>query len=388
MSSQPLKICYFGTYRANYVRNRLMIDRLRLRGFEVLECNVRLWFGEEDRQDIIKGGWKNPKFWLRVARSYNQLIWKFLHIGKIDVLMVGYPGHFDIPLARILSKILGIPLIWDVLMSIYLITKERMLDKDNPSIIQIIKRIEGLSLRFPDILIIDTSEYADWYVLEYSIKKNNIRYVPLGSDDRVFKPGKDGKDSESTFKCIYYGTFVNSHGVEFILESAQMLQEYSDIKIDLIGSGPEFEKILARADKFGLRNVDFLDWMNVHDLIAHIAKADVCLGTFGLTPQGLITVQNKIYECLAMAKPIITGDSPAMRRAFTHKKHVYLCQRESGSSITEAILTIKSDPSLCQNLSQNGFVIYKKMYSFNRIADMLDTVIQETVHCHNASNTV
>ena len=100
-----LRVCYFGTYRARYVRNRLMIDRLELHGVDVVECHVRLWYDMEDRERMMRGGWKNPKFWYRIFATYLELLLKYLKVGHYDVMVVGYPGHFDIPIARIFSWI-------------------------------------------------------------------------------------------------------------------------------------------------------------------------------------------------------------------------------------------------------------------------------------------
>ena len=37
-------------------------------------------------------------------------------------------------------------------------------------------------------------------------------------------------------------------------------------------------------------------------------KASVCLGVFEQLLKSMMTVQNKIYEGLAMAKPVISGE--------------------------------------------------------------------------------
>jgi len=125
--AKPLRICYFGTYRANYERNRLMIDRLRMCGFEVIPCHATLWQGFEDREQTASGGWKKPSFWLRVIKAYLTLLGEYRKVGDYDVMFLGYPGQPDVLLGRILSHLRRKPLVWDVLMSIYLIACERQL---------------------------------------------------------------------------------------------------------------------------------------------------------------------------------------------------------------------------------------------------------------------
>ena len=72
----PLRVCYFGTYRANYARNEIMITGLRDAGVEVIECHAQLWRGIADRVEQASGGWRNPHFFWRVVSAYWQLLGK------------------------------------------------------------------------------------------------------------------------------------------------------------------------------------------------------------------------------------------------------------------------------------------------------------------------
>ena len=87
-----MRVCYFGTYRAGYNRNKIMISALKSAGVEVITCQENLWYGIEDREHITAGGWRSPKFWWRVIKTYIKLMWKFFSIGKFDVMVLGYPG--------------------------------------------------------------------------------------------------------------------------------------------------------------------------------------------------------------------------------------------------------------------------------------------------------
>jgi len=183
-----MRICYFGTYRANYARNRLMIDRLRDQNIEVTECHETLWSGIEDREQVASGGWKKPAFWWRLISTYALLLRQYLRVGSYDVMIVGYPGQPDMLLARILSWIRRKPLVWDVLMSIYLIALERKLDQRSPITTRLIRKLEHFACHLPDLLILDTQEYANWFQSTYHVAAERIRLLPLGADDRVFKP--------------------------------------------------------------------------------------------------------------------------------------------------------------------------------------------------------
>jgi glycosyltransferase involved in cell wall biosynthesis len=75
-----------------------------------------------------------------------------------------------------------------------------------------------------------------------------------------------------------------------------------------------------------------------------------------------MTVQNKIYEAIAVGKPLISGDSPAIRQVFTHGENIYLCERANGNALAEAILTLWKDRQLRENISRNGYQLYKEKF--------------------------
>ena len=142
MKASSLRVCYFGTYRAEYSRNRILIEGLRRNGVQVIECHERLWDGIEDRVETVQGGWKRPGFWWRVATVYARLLRRYWQIGgAYDVLVVGYPGQLDVFLARLLTWLQRKPLVWDIFMSIYLIALERGLDAKSRLGVDLLRRL-------------------------------------------------------------------------------------------------------------------------------------------------------------------------------------------------------------------------------------------------------
>ena len=66
MNMEHVRVCYFGTYREDYARNKIMIRNLIRNGFEVIECHVSLNQGFEDRDNVLSKGWINPSLWIKL----------------------------------------------------------------------------------------------------------------------------------------------------------------------------------------------------------------------------------------------------------------------------------------------------------------------------------
>lgn len=372
-----MRVCYFGTYRQEYSRNQIMIEGLRQAGVDVIECHEPLWRGIEDRVQAASGGWLRPAFIWRALRTYWHLLRRYRRVDDYDILVVGYPGQLDVFLARLLTWLRHKPLVWDIFMSIYLVALERGLDKRSRFTIGLLRRLEWAACRLPDLLILDTSEYVAWFGKTHGIPTQRFRLVPTGADDRIFHPLPSPMPENRAFHVIYYGTFIRNHGVEHIVEAARLLADDPSIRFEFIGDGPEREKAQEIANRYHLSNVTFVEWLEKAELVQRVAQADVCLGAFGATPQSLMTVQNKIYEGLAMAKPVITGDSPAVRQALIHGEQVYLCKRENPISLAEAIRTLKGNPDLCRRLGQNGYRIFCDKFDVNHVGQTFASHLEE-----------
>lgn len=377
MTNTPLRVCYFGTYRAEYSRNRILIEGLRRNGVQVIECHERLWGGIEDRVETVQGGWKHPGFWWRVITVYARLIRSYWQLGRAyDVLVVGYPGQLDVFLARLLSWLHRKPLVWDIFMSIYLIALERGLDGKSRVGVGLLRRLEWLACRLPDQLIIDTPAYAAWFEETHGVPASRFGLVPTGADDRIFYPIPPSADKPDCITVLYYGTFIPNHGVLTIVEAAALLADDPSIHFEMIGDGPDRAAAMALAQEEELTNITFVGWLEPDQLRQRIADADLCLGVFGTTPQSLMTVQNKIYECLAMGKPVLTGDGPAVAENFRHREHLYFCERRNPTALAEAVRALCKDSELCQEMATQGYARFVQSYGLGPLGRRAVSILE------------
>lgn len=374
-----MRVCYFGTYRENYSRNRIMIEGLRCNDVDVVECHETLWHDTEDRVAAASGRWISPSFLWRIMRAYSRLVWSYLRTAKHDVVVVGYPGQFDVFIARLLSRLRRTPLVWDVFMSIYLIAVERGLDRTSATTVGLLRRVEGLACRLPDRLVLDTENYTAWFGQVHGVHEERFRLVPTGADDRIYHEMPLNEPSKAPLRVLYYGTFIPNHGVKWIIEAAQLLRDREDMHFELVGEGPELPLARALAEGYGLTNVTFIPWLEKEQLRDHIAAADICLGVFGSTPQSLMTVQNKIYEGMAAARPVLTGDSSAVRRSFRHGEHLYLVERGNGTAIAAAICELAADRALRERLAAAGHAEFLAHYSVKCIGARFAVHLRELI---------
>jgi glycosyltransferase involved in cell wall biosynthesis len=391
VSSRPLRVCYFGTYRANYNRNQIMIAGLRLAGIEVVECHETLWRGIEDRSWAAAGGWLTPAFWVRLVRAYLRLLRRYRQVGAYDVLVAGYPGILDVFLARILANLRGKPLVWDVFLSIYEVACERGWQQSRPFSVRLLNWVEALALRMPHLGLLDTPFYADWFRKQYPRLHTPLDHVLIGVDERIFStpesfsPAPAGEATladerqEPACRVLYYGTYLPNHGIRIILEAMQLLTDHPEIQLEMVGKGVEASLAHELAAQWRLSNITFVDWLEKQELVKRILQADIILGAFGNTLHSLVTVHNKTYEGLAMGRVVLTGDSPVMRQYFHPGEDVYLCRQADPHGLAQAILTLAADPQLRKRIGENGRRHVQAHFTLHHIGASFGEILRRLV---------
>ena len=315
-----------------------------------------LWRDTDEKIAKAAGRWFSPRFVLKIVRTYVALLRAYWPLrSSYDVMVLGYTGQFDTFIARPLTWLAHRPLVLDLCMSLYLIVMQRGLGREHRFTSRVIYGCEWLACRLPDLLILDTPEYVQYFCDTYGISADRFRLVPAGADDQIFRPLPQ-RTPDHQFRVVFHGTFIpNGHGIEVILRAADCLRDHPEISFELIGEGQDKAAAVALAESLALSNIEFAGWVPKAELPTRLAQADIILGVFGTTAHVFLTIPNKIFEGLAMRKPVITRDGPAVRHTLQHGEDLYLVDSAEPAALAPAILNLQADRRLCERLSQNGY---------------------------------
>jgi len=377
-----MMICYWGTYDREYSRNRIIIGALRQNGVQVVEYNYRIWKDTSHKLRAVSGSFlMRVEIVLKYIKAYLILTFRFFRGKSVDAIIIGYSGHPDVLPAKLLSVITGKPLIFDAFLSIYdLLVYDRRIVKKNTATAVYIRWFEKMCCLLADRVLLDTEEHIKYFVNKIKVSAKKFKRVLVSANTDVFNisyPVFGKKDPES-FSVLYYGKYISLHGLEFILHAAKIV-ENENIFFKFIGSGQGFDRISTLAKTLALKNIEFMAPVPLKELPKYIAKADVCLGIFGATDKAKRVIPNKVYECIAMRKPVITGDSPAIREVFTHRKNIFLCPMADSLALADAILTLKNDRKLRQSIADNAYKCFQERLTFEKIGKEVFVIIKEVV---------
>lgn len=325
-------VLYFGYYIPNYSRNRIIIKGLQKNKVGVLQCR-------EEGRILIR--------YYRLLRCF---IKKY---KKIDAIIVGFGGHFDVPLAFILGKIFSKKIFFDIFTSKYETYVEDRKELAKTSLKGIIYFcFDWISLHLTDYIIVDTKEHLSYFNKKFRIDKKKGALIPVGSDDEIFYP----KELREKRDVLFYGFFQPLHGTHTILQAARVLPE---VRFTLIGYGQDKAKAREFVSKNNLKNVKFINHVNLNKLSEEINRSKIILGIFGNTTKARSVIPNKVYDGLASRKPIITGNTKAAKEILKNGYNCLLVDLEDHMMLKNAIARLLKNKTLSKRIAENGYYIYQ-----------------------------
>lgn len=174
---------------------------------------------------------------------------------------------------------------------------------------------------------------------------------PLSRDNQFAQE----HDLNKHFVVLYAGNIGLSQGLENVLEAAQQLAVEPDIHFLFVGDGPGREQLINQAHTRGLTNVQFIPFQPRVRLPEVLGSADVSLVVLR-KGVGMGSLPSKTFSILASGRPMIASvDKQSETWNLIQKARAGLCiEPDNPSELAKAIMTLKKDPNLREQLGQNG----------------------------------
>ncbi len=295
--------------------------------------------------------------------------------NKYDVIFVGFYGH-----------LLMLPVGWfhrsPVVFDAFISTFDTLTsDRQTYSAKSITGRLAALLDRYAcflaDIILVDTSAHVDYFCSVLSVKREKLFSLPVSCNEDIFFPRTVNRQMNGITEVLSYSTYLPIHGVETIVKAAAILKGEA-LHFRMIGKGPLYDPAYLSSTEFGLDNITFTPPISLQQLSDEIANADICLGgPFGLSPKAKRVIPGKIYQMMAMRKPLIASDSPAIKELLRHGSSAYLCPPGDPSALANAIMELHRNPELRSTLASGGYETYQKYCSETVVTDQLKDILSK-----------
>jgi glycosyltransferase involved in cell wall biosynthesis len=359
------RVVIAGTFDPEYSRNRWLRVLLGRAGHTVVLCQVDVWGG--DLYEIP--GKRRGAVAARAARLYPRLLWRFLRQERPDAVLFVYPGWFDVLLLAPLAKLRRIPVVFDIFVSLYdTLVTDRKLARASSKLARISRVVDRLSVRFADLLLADTPQHGSFYVDSLRARPNRIGIVHVGAQDDVFHASGTSEPIER--RVLFYGSYIGLQGVDTIVRAAKQLED-EDVTFRLIGSGQEKPAIDELVEELRPTNVELIPAVPLTSLPGEIEAATLCLGIFGISDKARRVIPNKLYECIAVGRPVITGDTPAVRASFSDDELEFVPLGDP-TALAAAVRRLLADPDRRESIARAAHARYAAEFSAEPLSRALD----------------
>jgi glycosyltransferase involved in cell wall biosynthesis len=332
-----MNVLYFGTYDRAYPRNAQVISCLTAAGVRVIERHRQVW-GRRANWSLGLGQLA------RVAAAERGLARE--REPEADLVLVGYPGHFDMPAAKRVAR--GRPIVFNPLVSLHdtLVGDRGRFRRGSPAA-GLLRGIDRAAFRRADLVVADTAEHAAFFRQAFRLPAERFAVCFVGAEDRLFRPGWH---PEVPFHALFVGKLIPLHGIETILGAARLAP---DLPFRIVGSGQLDDMLAARPD-----NVSWEPWVEYEQLPGEYQAAGCALGIFGEGAKASRVIPNKVFQALACGRPLVTGDTPAARELLRDDVDALLVPPGDPAALAEAVRRLAEDAAVATRIAEAGRETY------------------------------
>lgn len=306
-------------------------------------------------------------------------------ISKVDIVIGTSPQFFTACAAYFVSRSKRIPFVFE-LRDLWPESIKAVGVMSDSVILRLLECIEGYLYRSADAIIPVTQSFK-LHLIERGIASEKIYVVTNGVDlshfsvrcrdeDLVKKMGLD-----SHFICGYIGTHGMAHGLETLLDSAELLlrQGHSDVSILFLGDGARKLSLKAEAESRRLTNVIFVETVAKSEVVRYWSLLQASIVHLRATELFSNVIPSKIFESMAMGIPILHGvpgesaeivEREKVGLVFSSGDHIALC---------EGILELKANRQLFDSYQKSCLLAalnYDRVRLAADLLSILDTLVQ------------
>jgi glycosyltransferase involved in cell wall biosynthesis len=238
------------------------------------------------------------------------------------------------------------------------------LDKDKSSV-RLIRSMEKWSIARAN-LVVTVNVACRRIFSSRSCKAEKIVVVMNAPDSKIF-PFRPAKAENSTqqaqdksFAFMYHGSMVERNGLDLAVEAFALVREkMPNVELRAFGSRtPYLERVLETARAKGMQDVvHYLGPRKLEELVHDIESCDVGVIPNQRNPFTDINTPTRIFEYLAIGKPVIAPNTLGIRDYFDEQSLMYF-EPGNAESLAKQMLHAYSHRSELAQIASKGQRIY------------------------------
>lgn len=279
-----------------------------------------------------------------------------LFVRKVDLIVGTSPQFFTVCAAALAAACKRVPWVFE-LRDIWPESIRAVGAMRNTRVLGALEKLELFLYRRASLIVTVTHAFRD-VLVRRGIDAGKIQVVTNGVDSSRFHPrpkdpelvsrlGLDGR-----FVAGYIGTHGMAHALDTLLDAA--LQLGDDYRLLLLGDGAKKAELKARAEREAIRNVIFVDSVPKADVVRYWSLLDVSIIHLRKTELFTTVIPSKLFECMGMGIPVAHGVAGESAGIVEQEAVGLVFEPENSAALAGVLQRLREDPSLREQLHQNG----------------------------------
>jgi glycosyltransferase involved in cell wall biosynthesis len=254
----------------------------------------------------------------------------------------------------------------------------------NRPVISALEKIEGWAYRKADTVITVTQAFRR-HIESRGAQPGSVAVVTNGVNLELFSTPRRDPALErelglgGKFVVGYFGTLGMAHHLETVIEAARLLREEPEISFLIVGDGAERASLERLRESYGLTNVLMLAQQPRERMPAFWGLCDVALAHMRRSPLFTTMIPAKMFEAMAMERPIILGFEGESREIVEEAGCGIAVEPENPAALADAVRRLAADRPLARQMGRRGRQVVTARYDRSRLAGELLAVLQQAV---------
>jgi glycosyltransferase involved in cell wall biosynthesis len=224
--------------------------------------------------------------------------------------------------------------------------------------------LTNIEYKCADRVVAVSKVMAQEAVRFYHLPKDKIVVIRNGVNlPCLFDPPIEEQNADHVI--LFVGRLTWRKGVKYLIDALpQILAEYADTKLLVVGNGEQKAFLKKRIKKFRIENsVQFLGKVSAERLYSLYNEADVYVQPSLYEPCGIA-----ILEAMSMGKPVVATDVGGIPELITNGVEGLLVEPGNSLQLARAITNVFSDSSYRKIFGSNARKKVEREFTWNAIA--------------------
>ena len=300
--------------------------------------------------------------------------WRGRKLGNFDFLLVESPPLFLGYSAMRLAKKLNAKLIFNV-SDLWPESAEKLGIVTNQRLLNLAYSLEAKCYKNATLVTGQTEGIVN--DIKQRFPDTRLFWLPNGVDVDFYNPeqvkssgfrSRNGFDPSDVL-FFYGGILGHAQGLEVILHAATSVKDLEQVHFILQGAGPEKDKLLQLKESLNLSNVHFFDPVGKLEMPAIVKSIDVALVPLKNLPLFQGAIPSKVFESLAMKKPLLLGVDGEAKMHFIDKAEAGLFfEPENHEDLAKQVRYLAMNPEKRIEMGEKAREYVKTHFDRNNIA--------------------